>query len=201
MSGDGKAGTDKLPDPFSNSRQDEQLIERCRAGDQEAWATLIDKYKNLIYSIPVKYGFGQQDASEIFQSVCVSLLSEIPSLRESRALAAWLITTTSRRCFRFRKEQNRTILVEFTEIELPAQEAEIPEQLLEHLAQEQLVRDALNDLSPACRQLIDMLFYHDPPVPYEQAATLLNMAKGSLGATRMRCLDKLRNRLRERGFK
>lgn len=201
MSGAGNSGNDKLSNTFSNSRQDEQLIDRCRAGDQDAWAALIDKYKNLIYSIPVKYGFAQQDASEIFQSVCVSLLSEIPVLRESRALAAWLITTTSRRCFRFRKEQSRTVSVQSSEIQLPAQASEIPERLLEDLGEEQLVRDALNDLSPACRHLIDMLFYHDPPIPYEEAARLLHMAKGSLGATRMRCLDKLKNRLLERGLK
>ena len=35
---------------------DEQLIHRCLDGDQQAWAALIDRYKNLIYSIPIKLG-------------------------------------------------------------------------------------------------------------------------------------------------
>jgi len=43
---------------------DERLIADCLKGDQEAWGTLIDKYKNLIYSIPVKLGM-HQDAGDI----------------------------------------------------------------------------------------------------------------------------------------
>jgi hypothetical protein len=33
---------------------DAQLIEVCLDGDQGAWAALVDKYKNLIYPIPVR---------------------------------------------------------------------------------------------------------------------------------------------------
>jgi hypothetical protein len=53
---------------------DEKLIKACLKGDAEAWAALIDKYKNLIYSIPVKFGM-YQDAADIFQAVCVDLMS------------------------------------------------------------------------------------------------------------------------------
>ncbi len=55
---------------------DEQLIKACLKGDAEAWAALIDKYKNLIYSIPIKFGM-YQDAGDIFQAVCVDLMSEL----------------------------------------------------------------------------------------------------------------------------
>ena len=64
---------------------DERLIALCRKGDQQAWAELVDKYKNLIYSIPLKLGM-YDDAADIFQSVCVDLLSDLPHLREPRAL-------------------------------------------------------------------------------------------------------------------
>ena len=57
---------------------DDRLIALCRKGDQQAWAELMDKYKNLIYSIPLKLGM-YQDAADIFQSVCVDLLSELAS--------------------------------------------------------------------------------------------------------------------------
>ena len=53
---------------------DERLIKACLKGDAEAWSSLIDKYKNLIYSIPIKLGM-YQDASDIFQAVCVDLFA------------------------------------------------------------------------------------------------------------------------------
>jgi hypothetical protein len=73
MTGTAARRAPKQPEPSA----DQALIASCLNGDQEAWARLIDKYKNLIYSIPVKLGM-HQDASDIFQSVCVDLLAELP---------------------------------------------------------------------------------------------------------------------------
>ena len=66
---------------------DTRLVQECLAGNEMAWAALIDKYKNLIYSIPVRWGFSQSDASDIFQSVVAELLSHLGSLRDPKALA------------------------------------------------------------------------------------------------------------------
>ena len=35
---------------------DARIVKACLAGDEAAWSMLIDKYKSLIFSIPVKYG-------------------------------------------------------------------------------------------------------------------------------------------------
>jgi hypothetical protein len=51
----------------TTARTDEQLIKGCLDGDPEAWSALIDKYKNLIYSVPVRLGM-HQDAGDIFQA-------------------------------------------------------------------------------------------------------------------------------------
>ena len=58
----------------TDSWGDERLITECVNGNEEAWAALIEKYKNLIFSIPVKLGFSRDDAGEIFQQVCLKLL-------------------------------------------------------------------------------------------------------------------------------
>ncbi|MFZ3363707.1 MAG: hypothetical protein WA153_09715, partial [Candidatus Acidiferrales bacterium] len=65
---------------------DTRLVKECLRGSEAAWSALIDKYKNLIFSIPIKYGFSSDDATDIFQAVCVELLSELPKLRKPKAL-------------------------------------------------------------------------------------------------------------------
>ena len=52
---------------------DARLVSECLGGSEEAWRALIFKYKNLIFSIPVKYGFSTDDATDIFQGVCLDL--------------------------------------------------------------------------------------------------------------------------------
>ena len=93
MTGTATGRAPERPDATS----DERLIGRCLKGEAEAWAALIDKYKNLIYSIPIKLGM-HQDAGDIFQSVCVDLLSELPRLRKHRALPKWLMQTCYHKC-------------------------------------------------------------------------------------------------------
>src|SRR5262249_54512728 len=79
---------------------DARLVGQCLEGDENAWAALLDRYKRLIYSIPIKYGLSVDDATDIFQDVCVELLAELPRLRESRALPKWLAQVTAHKCAR-----------------------------------------------------------------------------------------------------
>jgi len=183
---------------------DEQLIGRCLKGDQEAWSALIDKYKNLIYSIPMKLGM-HQDAGDIFQSVCVDLLSELPRLREHRALPKWLMQTCYHKCLHYQRAADRLVELapEGTDSNAapPASSTDdLPEHLLVQLEQEQILRDAISELPEKCERMVRLLFFENPPRPYENIAEELGMATGSIGAIRGRCLAYLRKHLEKRGF-
>ncbi len=69
-----------------SSSSDERLVALCLKGDEQAWADLIEKYKNLIYSIPIKLGM-YEDAADIFQSVCVDLLSDLSKFARTESAA------------------------------------------------------------------------------------------------------------------
>lgn len=185
---------------MKSSRQDGILVQECLKGSEEAWSALIDKYKNLIFSIPIKYGLSRDEAAEIFQTVCVGVLQELSRLREPRALAAWLIQMTSRKCFRWNEQRNRHIDTELQET-LADELFKVPEELFREVEREQILREALAALSPDCKRLVELLFFETPPIPYEELSKTLGMAKGSIGATRMRCLEKLRRWLEEKGFR
>ena len=72
--------------------------------------------------------------------------------------------------------------------------------LLEELEQEQIVRDALASLTPRCREMIRLLFYEHPPLPYKEVAKRLGLATGSIGFIRGRCLKRLAKALEKAGF-
>jgi RNA polymerase sigma factor (sigma-70 family) len=198
---------------------DSDLVQKCLKGDEAAWAALIGKYKNLIFSIPMRYGFSEEDSADIFQAVCIDLLTELPRLREPNALAGWLIQVARNKCFHrkqsqqnqrsearlqedVREEVQERVQGKVQEINHPHFHAspEEPERLLEQLEQERVLREAMLVLSPRCRQLVHMLFFEMPARPYEQVAKELDLAIGSIGFIRRRCLDKLRLRLEQSGF-
>src|SRR5215475_5773814 len=179
---------------------DATLVKRCLSGQEEAWSQLIDKYKALIYSIPVKYGLPPQEAADVFQGTCMELLTHLKDLREPRALPKWLIQVAHHKCYHWKRQQQRLVSSD-AETELP--EPEIPavaETLVRQTEEEQILREAMANLAPRCRKLVEMLFFDFPSRPYVEIADELNLAVGSIGLTRQKCIESLRKQLDELGF-
>jgi DNA-directed RNA polymerase specialized sigma24 family protein len=65
---------------------------------------------------------------------------------------------------------------------------------------EQMVRAAIEQLPPRCREMISLLFFEHPPLPYSELADRLSLARGSIGFIRGRCLRRLKRILEEKGF-
>jgi len=185
------------------SWSDTKLVEECLGGNETAWIALIDKYKNLIFSIAVRRGFSRDDATDIFQSVAAQLLSELARVREPEALPAWLIQVTSTQCTRWQRRQFRESSGRVAELgaRLELETAETPESLLFEARQEQTLRNAVHHATPQCRQLLNMLFFENPPLPYEDVAASLGLATSSVGFVRRKCLSRLRRFLEKAGFR
>jgi DNA-directed RNA polymerase specialized sigma24 family protein len=62
------------------------------------------------------------------------------------------------------------------------------------------VREAIAKLPKRCADLVKLLFYEHPPLPYSDVAQRLGLATGSIGFIRGRCLTKLQKILVEMGF-
>jgi len=181
---------------WSNTR----LVQECLEGNEAAWNALVDRFKNLIYSIPVKYGAPPQDAADIFQAVCLDLFNELPKLRDAEALAAWLIRITSHKCYHWKQSQRPGSDADERELESHADAGPIAPDVLAEVEREEMVRESLHQLTPRCRRMIELLFFEQPPIPYEEVARRLNLARGSIGFIRGRCLKRLKKILEEKGF-
>jgi RNA polymerase sigma factor (sigma-70 family) len=189
-----------LPTTRETTAEDERLVQECLAGDERAWNTLIDKYKRLIYSVPVKYGFSPDDAGDIFQNVCIDLFTNLSKLRKIESLRSWLITVATHKCFHWKKQQKNDVELDAMEQEMAEELAAAPVVVMQEVQEEQAVRDAIERLTPRCAELVKLLFYEQPPVPYTEVAQKLGLATGSIGFIRGRCLTRLQKILGELGF-
>jgi RNA polymerase sigma factor (sigma-70 family) len=164
---------------------DAQLIEKCLNGNQEAWEILIRKYQNLIYSVPIHYRFSAQDAADVFQSVCVILLKKLNTLRSAETLSSWLYVTTRRACWKMAKKKS-------VEVELEEGVGGSIESKGEELVLQHQVRVGMEQLSDKCRELLNALYYSEPPLSYDEITARLGIPGGSIGPTRARCLERLK---------
>jgi RNA polymerase sigma factor (sigma-70 family) len=177
------------------SWSDEHLVAECVGGSEEAWSALIDKYKNLIFSIPIKMGL-YDDAADIFQAVCLDLLLQLPRLREPRALPKWLMQACYHKCIDHCRRTQREFGPDQNGDAAPAAAVGVlPEEMIAQVEREQMTRQAITSLSERCQRLVHMLFFEEPPRPYQAIAADLGIATGSIGFIRGRCLARLRKEL------
>ena len=181
---------------------DRELVAACLDGDAAAWEALILRYKRLIYSIPIKNGFSVVDASDVFQSVCVLLLERLPSLRDHNKISSWLMTTTTRECWRVAAQWKRESAASTHDAETGRDRMSeiasgelLSDELQALLEQQHTVRHAVATLPERCQKLISMLFYDKDEPSYVDIARRMRIPVSSVGPTRARCLEKLKKEL------
>jgi RNA polymerase sigma factor (sigma-70 family) len=206
LSGSRTGGVSEQPKRVSSDQVGEQstlsdayLIAECLKGNEEAWEALIQKYKRLVYSIPIKYGASPADAEDILQSVYMQLFCELSKLRRAESLKSWLMVVTSRKCFQWHRRKRIEMTLEDIEEQHPEAVAISAPETLE-AEEEQCLREAIAQLPPRCRELVRLLFYEQPPTPYAEVARRLGLSPGSIGFTRGSCLVHLQKILKKMGF-
>jgi RNA polymerase sigma factor (sigma-70 family) len=175
-------------------RSDEELVRGCLAGSEEDWRALVERYAPLVLSVPRRYGFGAAQAEDVFAEVCLALVRSLGRLRDAKALPQWLIRTAARATWEAARKQRTHAPPDLP----PLAGAAPPEQLVSLLEEEQLVRESLAAISERCRRLLELLYFTAPVPSYDQVARRMGMPRGSLGPTRRRCLDRMREHLAPR---
>lgn len=178
-------------DRSAASVSDRDLIQDCRKGRVEAWRRLLEKYERIVFSIPRRYGLSADDAADITQLTFTILVQSMDRLPEDSRLGGWLTTVARRHTWRLIERNRRqgidryAVLNESTPMPAGGDTVESWE-LAEWLDQ------GLSRISEHCRNLLFAL-YLDPEQPsYAEVAARLDMAVGSVGPTRARCLERLR---------
>lgn len=182
-------------DPGAVMRDDPSvvaLVEAARDGDKRAWDTIVDRYAPLVWSVCRRYDLSPADAEDVGGNVWLLLIEHLAAIRQPAALPGWIATTTQRACFRLLRGKNRQIPVDEVYDTDRTDDAGPP--VDDRLLREErriALRTAFRELPPRCQELLAMLF-RDPPTPYQEISAAIGMKVPSIGPTRMRCLDRLR---------
>ncbi|PYS15609.1 MAG: hypothetical protein DMG15_04550 [Acidobacteria bacterium] len=168
---------------------DHALVSECLNGDQQAWTQLLDRHKRLIYASTARFGFDAQDRHDVFQAVCVEILKNLHSLRNVSSLRHWILTISLRQCYALLKRKRAE----------RGQEPDETARGVEDHRPEKL-REAMEELPDRCRLLLELLFFSEEKTSYSELGGRLGLSKDTIGSVRLRCLDKLRKILQDKGF-
>jgi RNA polymerase sigma factor (sigma-70 family) len=171
-----------------------ELVQRAAVGDELAWRRLIDLYGPVLRHVSSTYRLGDAEAADAVATAWFKLVQHIGSLRDGCAVQGWLVTTVRRECLaRARARSRERPVADFRGVDEPVHVVDF-DRWLAGADRRRIVQTALMELSEPQRQLIAMLFA-DPPPSYAEISASLGVPIGSIGPTRSRLLDKLRQAL------
>lgn len=183
-----------------------ELIDRCLAREDRAWQEFLRRYSRLIYSTILKAGLGPDDADDAFQTTMAAVYAGMGRLRRRERLSAWIIAVAWRQAINCFRRNARHPLAEGASRRLLEGRADVPatERLPSEtrllLERAQQAQEAMEALPERCRRLLRYLFYEDPPPDYAEIARREGCPMGSLGPTRVRCIEKMRRYFLDRGW-
>jgi RNA polymerase sigma factor (sigma-70 family) len=170
---------------MSTELTDAQLVARCRAGDNEAWGELVDRFSRYVYAICVQaFRLREEDAEDVFQEVFARVYQHLDNLRDDAAVRPWIAQLTRRLCI--------------DRLRASAREQPAPEEELEQAADDTIsildeslsLHEALSALPEHCREILDRFFARDES--YRTIGEALQIAPGTIASRISRCLGKMR---------
>jgi RNA polymerase sigma factor (sigma-70 family) len=165
---------------------DGELVARCRAGDEDAWRELVDRFSRYVYGISVQgFRLSEHEAEDVFQEVFSRAYEHLNGLRDDEAVRPWLAQLTRRLCIDTIRARSREQATE--EIE---EDASLDERVA--LLDDALtVHQALAQLPEHCQEILDRFFARDES--YRTIGEALDLPAGTIASRISRCLVKLRD--------
>jgi RNA polymerase sigma factor (sigma-70 family) len=167
---------------------------RWRDGDSEGLDDLVRLLSPVLWQVVRATGLDRETAEDVVQTTWIALVDHADSITSPQAIAAWLCTAARREAWRAGRQATRERPVEDTVLALGLPDQESPERQVLLDDEAEVLRACLSKLPDRCQKLLRIVAAGPRP-NYNDVASTLGMPVGSIGPTRGRCLDKLRQEL------
>jgi len=164
---------------------DATLVRRCRAGDENAWRELVERYSRYVYAIVNRgYRLDEDAAQDVFQEVFARTYERLAELRDPSALRPWIAQLTRRLAVDHIRADR----------EVPGlEESQMPERTDDPIAElesQMNVEQMLSTLPEQFREVLDRYFCRSES--YETIAAEMGISAGTVASRISRGLEKLR---------
>ena len=176
---------------------DSEIIRKVIQGEQHAFAELVNRYQNYVFTLVLKYVPQRQDAEELAQDVFVKAYRFLADYRgETARFSTWLYAITQNTCYSYLRKKKLTIKsLDDEKIQLQQEPSEWHEsfQRSELKSTHKVLKEAMGLLSPEDAHILTLFYIAEQSL--EELGMILhvdpNTAKVRLHRARRRLKEKL----------
>ncbi len=179
-----------------NQLADTDIIQLVLAGNTQAYAQLVERYQNFVFTLVLRYVKSREDAEELAQDVFVKAYRSLADFKGASKFSTWLYTIAVTTCLSFlRKKKIELQSLDDDRVFAVADNIDggISANQVEQKSKQRMVNEAINLLSPDDAQVIRLFYKGEQTL--EEIAQIMgkepNAAKVQLYRARMRLKEKM----------
>jgi RNA polymerase sigma-70 factor (ECF subfamily) len=171
-----------MADTFENPESIDAVIQRCLAGDQDAWATIVRQHWRKVFNIAYKFTGKHDEAEDLTQDVFLKIFKSLNTFDRRANFQTWLVSVSRNLCidhYRSVRKERETIDRDVDAGELtPAATTKSPFAALEQRDRVELLKRALDELPPTLRSAV--LLRDIQELSYQEIADRLHLPEGTV---------------------
>jgi RNA polymerase sigma-70 factor (ECF subfamily) len=174
----------------ASPRIQREVIERCKAGDERAFAEIVHHSQKKVFNIAYRMLGNSEEARDLAQEVFISVFDSIKNLREEIKFDAWLTQITLNHCRNRWKYLKRRQYFNSDSLDDPVETedgdmpraiygpSDNPETLYEKKMIQQLIQRGLQELKEDQRELLVLRDLQE--FSYEEMGEMLGLPEGTV---------------------
>ena len=181
---------------------DNELISRVLKGDQQAYAGLVTRYQNYVFTLSLRFLKNREDAEEVSQDIFVKAYRSLADFRGASKFSTWLYTIVNTTCITFlRKKRMEVHSLDNEKIFEVADSVDsgMRANQVEQKSRVAMVNNAIDMLSPDDAEVLTLFYKGEQSL--EEIAMILgieaNTAKVRLHRARARLKEKMEKHFAE----
>ena len=181
-----------LPVVTEANREDETLVRRIMAGDTEAFAQIVDRYKVAVYNLCVRMLHDQFEAEDAAQEIFLRVYNQISSYTPGRRFSTWVLSIASHYCIDVLRRRRPTLDLDSIAFWKSSDRPE-PEENAVTMETRDEVRDLLKSLPEKYRTVTVLRYWQD--LSYEEIAQATNLTVATVKTRLFRARELLAKEL------
>ncbi|MFA0746670.1 RNA polymerase sigma factor [Fervidibacter sp.] len=174
--------------------EEERLLERCRKGDERAWAEIVNRYWGLAFRVAYRILRHKEEAEDAVQDAFVQVYLALRNFRQQSQFRTWFYRIVVNCALARLPPSPVESLDESQEIELVERAHEDPESVVLAHERSQLLDWAIQQLPPDWRTVFVLRELEG--LSYAEIAEVLGIPIGTVESRLFRARQRLRQLLK-----
>lgn len=150
-----------------NHQSDQYYIDDVTSGNTDAYATLVERYQNFVYTLVFRMVRNREVAEEISQDTFIKAYTALSGFQGKSKFSTWLYTIAYRKSLDYLKTKKRQGTAVGIESDLTAHmiaDVKNALQLLEDKERKKTVKNAILELSENEAALITLFYFEEKDI-------------------------------------